>query len=138
MFEMAILVPETLCQQATNAILALNQAHPLPDTLSVMVQSALQRGAERFVDAYLDEDEDLVEAMAQDEQLFANLALQEAFLVTEFGRGQLVKVPAIGFLLIGQHAALARADAGTRHFRATGQRALGLLRQGAEAHVANE
>ena len=53
-------------------------------------------------------------------------------------RRQLVEVARVLGLLLGQHAALARADAGAGLLGAPGQRGLGLLRQRAEAHVADE
>lgn len=64
--------------------------------------------------------------------------LEQFFLVTELGAGQLVEVSGIFLLLLRQHAALARADAGARKLGATSESNLGLLRQCPEAHVGNE
>ncbi len=57
---------------------------------------------------------------------------------SEPGGCQLVEIPGIGRLLLGQHAALAGADARAGQLGAPGQGDLGLLGQGAEAHVRDE
>ena len=56
----------------------------------------------------------------------------------EASRRQLVEVAAVVGLLLGQHAALARADARAGQLGALRQRRLGLLGQRAEAHVGHE
>ena len=57
----------------------------------------------------------------------------------EAGRGELVEVAAVRGLLLGQHAAFARADAGAGELGAARERDLGgLLGQRAEAHVGDE
>ena len=67
--------------------------------------------------------------------------LREARLLhrpPEPGGRQLVEVARVALLFLGQHAAFARADAGAGHLGPPGERELGLLAQGAEAHVAHE
>ena len=61
-----------------------------------------------------------------------------SYVPAEAGRRQLVEVAGALGLLLGQHAALAGADAGARQLGAAGERGLGLLRQRAEAHVGHE
>ena len=56
----------------------------------------------------------------------------------EARRGQLVEVARVGLLLLGQHAAFARADAGAGQLGAARQRHLGRGRQRAEAHVRHQ
>ncbi len=56
----------------------------------------------------------------------------------EAPRRELVEVAGVVRLLLGQHAALARADPGARHLRALRQRDLGLSAQRSKAHVADE
>ena len=56
----------------------------------------------------------------------------------EFRRRQFVEVAAIRFLLFGQHAALARADACSRDLCSGRQRDLRFLGESAEAHIAHE
>jgi len=53
-------------------------------------------------------------------------------------RREFVEVPAVGGLLLGEHSAFARADSGAGELGACGERALGLLGERAEAHVAHE
>ena len=57
---------------------------------------------------------------------------------SEPGRREFVEVPAVRFLLFGEHASFAGADAGAGQLGARGERDLGLLRERAEAHVAYE
>ena len=56
----------------------------------------------------------------------------------EARRSQLVEIARIGLLLLGQHAAFARADAGADEFGAAGQRHLGRCRERTEAHVRDD
>ena len=56
----------------------------------------------------------------------------------ESSRSQLVEVARVLGLLLGQHAALTGADAGSGPLGTPGQRHLGLLRQRPEAHVGHE
>ena len=56
----------------------------------------------------------------------------------EAARGELVKVAAAGLLLLRQHAALARADAGAGELGPARQRDLGGLGERAEAHVGDQ
>jgi hypothetical protein len=56
----------------------------------------------------------------------------------EAPRRQLVEVPRVGRVLLGQHAPLAGADARARHLGALGQRLLRLLGERPEAHVGHE
>jgi len=64
--------------------------------------------------------------------------LDQLHAEAEARRRQLVEVAGVLGLLVGQHAALARADAGAGPLGAAGQRHLGLLGERAEAHVRHE
>ena len=57
---------------------------------------------------------------------------------SEAGRRELVEVAAVLGVLLGEHPALARADAGAGTLGAPGERHLRLERQGTEAHVRHE
>ena len=50
------------------------------ESFAIAYEQALQRGANHFVSVYLDEDEDLVEAIADDERFFDHAEVEEAFL----------------------------------------------------------
>ncbi len=63
---------------------------------------------------------------------------QQFLAIAELRAGQLVAIARILRLLLGQHAALPRTDAGARPLRAPGQGDLRLLGQGTEAHVRDQ
>lgn len=96
MIDTSTFIPQTLRQKFINAtvdaLVVLGQS-TLPDetkqhisllpsdgVFCLAFEQALQEGADRFIEAYLDEDEDLVEAIASDEHFFGNAEVPNAFL----------------------------------------------------------